>query len=40
MGGLLGGLVHRGVGDRIRDALQQMNEGLKQAAETRWQKSA
>lgn len=36
MSGLLGRLVARGVGPRVRDGLQQMNEGLKEAAETRW----
>ena len=37
MGGLLGRLVARGVGPRVREGLQQMNEGMKKAAETSWQ---
>lgn len=36
MSGLLGRLVARGVGPRVREGLQQMNEGLKEAAETKW----
>jgi hypothetical protein len=36
MGGLLGRLLARSVGPKVRDGLQQMNEGLKQAAEAKW----
>jgi hypothetical protein len=37
MSGLLGRLLARGVGPRVREALQQMNEALKPTAESRWQ---
>jgi hypothetical protein len=36
MGGLVGRFLARSVGPRIREGLQQMNEGLKQAAEAKW----
>jgi hypothetical protein len=36
MGGLVGRLLARSVGPRVREGLQQMNEGLKRAAETKW----
>jgi hypothetical protein len=36
MGGLVGRLIAPSVGPKILEALRQMNEGLKQAAESRW----
>jgi hypothetical protein len=39
MGGLLGRLLARSVGPKVRDGLQQMNEGLKQAAEAKWREN-
>jgi hypothetical protein len=40
MSGLLGRLLARSVGPKVRDGLQQMNEGLKQAAEAKWREKA
>jgi len=40
MGGLVGRLLARSVGPKVRDGLQQMNEGLKRAAEAKWRESA
>jgi hypothetical protein len=40
MGGLVGRLLARSIGPKVRDGLQQMNEGLKQAAEAKWREKA